>query len=39
MKVSAQYFAILEQLIAAVEYRFMQWRKPNRVLHRLCSNI
>jgi transposase len=34
-----QYFAILEQLVAAVLFRFRQWRKPNLVLHRLCCNI
>lgn len=34
-----QYFAILEQLVAAVVFRFSQWRRANRVLHRLCCNI
>lgn len=34
-----QYFAALEQLVAAVVLRFNQWRKPNRTLHRLCCNI
>jgi transposase len=34
-----QYFAALEQLVAAVVACFNQWRKPNRTLHRLCCNI
>ena len=34
-----QYFAILDQLVAAIVFRFRQWRKANRVLHRLCCNI
>ena len=33
------YFATLVQLVAAVVRCFQRWRKPNRVLHRLCCNI
>lgn len=33
------YFATLLQLVAAVVRCFQRWRKPNRVLHRLCCNI
>ena len=33
------YFATLAQLVAAVVHCFHRWRKPNRVLHRLCCNI
>ncbi|MCS1414095.1 MAG: hypothetical protein M2R46_01814 [Verrucomicrobia subdivision 3 bacterium] len=31
------YFSSLEELSAAVEACFDQWRKPNRVLQRLCG--
>jgi len=31
------YFSSLEELSAAVETCFNQWRKPNRVLQRLCG--
>lgn len=31
------YFSSLEELLAAVETCFNQWRKPNRVLQRLCG--
>ncbi|MCS1414766.1 MAG: hypothetical protein M2R46_02491 [Verrucomicrobia subdivision 3 bacterium] len=31
------YFGSLEELSAAVEVCFDQWRKPNRVLQRLCG--
>ena len=34
-----RYFAKLWQLVAAVVRCFEAWRKPNRVLHRLCGNI
>lgn len=34
-----RYFARLRELVAAVLCCFEQWRKPNRVLHRLCGNI
>ena len=33
------YFATLGELVAAVVRCFQRWRKPNRVLHRLCGNI
>jgi len=33
------YFATLCELVAAVVLCFQRWRKPNRVLHRLCCNI
>jgi transposase len=33
------YFATLCELVAAVVRCFQRWRKPNRVLHRLCCNI
>jgi len=34
-----RYFAKLWQLVATVVRCFERWRKPNRVLHRLCCNI
>ena len=33
------YFATLDAVLAAVVRCFQRWRKPNRVLHRLCGNI
>ena len=34
-----RYFATLEELLVAVTARFRLWRKPNRVLRRLCGII
>jgi len=34
-----RYFAHLQEVIEAVEGQFFKWKRPNAILHRLCSLV